>query len=97
MIHLFDDDDRYTEAASIIDRQAYDALRPIFEFWVKEGYSRRDIYTVMNGAANELMLWSVLDVAPKLSPPRSGEPRTMESLEAEAADDSRADESMERT
>ena len=57
---MFNDDDRYGEAATIIDEQTNAALKTIFEFWLKEGYGPRDISHIMLLAVHDLELESVL-------------------------------------
>ncbi len=56
MKHLFIKDDRYSEAATNIDMMSCMALKPIFDFWVKEGYSPREIAYTMCQAVNDISL-----------------------------------------
>ena len=57
---MFNDDDRYGEAAGMIDEQTNKALKIIFNFWLREGYRSRDISHVMLLAVHEIELESVL-------------------------------------
>lgn len=57
---MFNDDNKYNEAALIIDEQTNTALKTIFDFWVKEGYGPREISHVMIATVHEIELESVL-------------------------------------
>jgi hypothetical protein len=53
------------EAGQDIDHMTVAAIRDIFEFWVKEGYSPREISQVMQGAIQMEELGAVLEIASK--------------------------------
>lgn len=57
---MFNNDNRYNEAAVIIDEQTNTALKTIFDFWVKEGYGPREISHIMILTVHDLELESVL-------------------------------------
>ena len=65
---LYGEDDRYTAEANALDIQVHDALKPVFDRWAALGYSIRQISHVVQGAAYELELMAMLDVA--VEPPK---------------------------
>lgn len=61
MPNLYQEADfRYTPEASNLDRETHLALNPIFEQYRGAGYSPREICQIMQGAALDLMLVSIL-------------------------------------
>lgn len=49
MKNLFNEDARYTDAATELDRKAYDAIKDLFDDFAERGFSPRDIsYTIQN-------------------------------------------------
>lgn len=62
MKRLFDENnDTWTSAASKLDREACNVLKPIFEKWIADGYAPREIAHVVQGAATELELQAVME------------------------------------
>jgi hypothetical protein len=44
---LFKDDDRYSPEATQLVDETHDMVKPLFEKWVQQGYSVRDISYIM--------------------------------------------------
>ena len=49
MKHLFDEDDKWTELCSQLDKETKGAIAPLFKKWVEAGYSIRQIEQIMHG------------------------------------------------
>ena len=64
MKNLYDKDARYTLQAELVEGEAYPTIRAIFDRWVKEGYSPRDISHILHGCVTECELMTVLDMNP---------------------------------
>jgi len=58
--NMFNENGRYKEAGIIINEQTYKALKPIFNYWLEEGYGPREISHIMLLATHDLELESVL-------------------------------------
>lgn len=58
---LFTDQARYNETGNALHNDVGEQLRPIFEAYVKLGYSPRDIAHIMHWAVSDLELTAVLD------------------------------------
>lgn len=58
---LFDDEEKYTEPGLSLDREAGEALRSVFEKYVRAGFSVRDISHIVHGAVTDLELTILLD------------------------------------
>jgi hypothetical protein len=59
---MFTESGQYTELASDIDFQTGQLIRPLFEDWMKVGYSPRDIAHVLIHAVMGVELEQMLDV-----------------------------------
>lgn len=53
------------DAGNDIDRMTTNVVKPIFDFWLGEGYSPREISQVMQCSINMLELESVLSIGVK--------------------------------
>ena len=60
MKSLFDEKNLYTEDAGDLDRMASNAIRPIFEAYLKEGYSPREISYVIKYATMDIEAMEIL-------------------------------------
>ena len=60
MKNLYNDNEDYTAAASEVDRKVYDALKPIFDDFIKRGFSRREVSYTMQNAVHDLELNSLV-------------------------------------
>ena len=56
MVRLFDENERYTQAALDLDAETAKAVQVIFDRYVTAGYSVRDVSFLMQKAINELEL-----------------------------------------
>jgi hypothetical protein len=62
MERMFNEPDfTYGQAAQEIDQQTIRAIDQIFKFWVKEGYSPREIGYVMRNSIRDVELGNFLD------------------------------------
>lgn len=57
---LYVENYRYGKVTHELNREAHNALKPIFEAWVKDGYNPREIAHIINGAVMDFELESVL-------------------------------------
>lgn len=60
MKEFFDETNRYGEAAAMVDEQTYKALKPIFDFWIKEGYKVREISHLMSLSIFDIEMETIL-------------------------------------
>jgi len=60
MKNLYNDDDTYTYEAANLDEETHDAIVSIFNKYVKEGHSIRQISQVMQMTVIDLELSSIL-------------------------------------
>lgn len=60
MKSLYDDNDRYTNAANDFDLEVYRAIQPIFDKWVSLGFSIRDLACITRASVNNLELGALL-------------------------------------
>lgn len=60
MKRLFVEGDRYSNEAHDLDRAVANALKPILDLWVAEGYSIRDIGVITEGAVRDYILMELL-------------------------------------
>ncbi len=63
---MFDENHRYTPDALNLDREASAALQPLFERYLKLGYSPRDIFTIISHAVFDLELDVVMSTKPEV-------------------------------
>jgi len=61
MISLFDEDAKYIEDAEFLDVAIQKAIDPIMRKCVADGYSVRDVYTIAQMAAMDIMTEIILD------------------------------------
>lgn len=59
---LYDDKARYTSQASDLDAETYHALLSIFNKWIKEGYSPREISHLMQATVIDVECSTVLSI-----------------------------------
>ena len=57
---LYAEDDRYTEVAQALDKDVHAMLKPLFENFIKEGYSARDVSHVIKAAIGDIELETIL-------------------------------------
>lgn len=57
---LFNESENWTEPGHQLAHEARDALQPIVDKWVAEGYRTRDIESVLNAEVAELLVMSRL-------------------------------------
>jgi len=62
---LFDKDERYTKNGLEFDRQIGDAIRPIFQWWVSQGYSIRQLGYISRMTMMDEELMTILSKEPK--------------------------------
>jgi hypothetical protein len=60
MIHLFNDNEDWTDKAKQYDIEVSNLLRPIIERANQEGVSLRDLHTVINSSVQILILSEIL-------------------------------------
>ena len=60
MIHLFNEEEDWTDVAKRYDTEISNLLRPVIERAQKEGISLRDLHTVINASVNVLILSKIL-------------------------------------
>lgn len=61
MKSVYDENDRYGVDANRLDQATHQLLKPLFEEWVKNGFSVRQISHVMQGSVIDLELTHMLD------------------------------------
>ena len=61
MISLFDEDAKYIEDATFLDAAIQKAIEPIMRKYAADGYSVRDIYTIAQLTAMDIMTEIILD------------------------------------
>jgi len=60
MIHLFNDQEDWTDVAKRYDIEVTNLLRPLVERAQQEGISLRDLQTVINASSQDLILSKIL-------------------------------------
>jgi hypothetical protein len=66
MKNIFRDDERYSDVANTLDEETHALLKPLFQRYVSEGYSPRQISHLMHLTVLDLETTSVLElVTPK--------------------------------
>ena len=58
MKSLYDENYKYNQAANLLNTAAYNALKVLFDTWLKEEYGPREIAHVINGVVMDLELES---------------------------------------
>jgi hypothetical protein len=58
---LFDENDRYTQDATRFDQRASRCLQPLIDDAVREGFSVRDVMTLLNLTVMDLGLMAILE------------------------------------
>jgi len=58
---LYDKNLRYTPEAFKIDEEAYPTVKAIFDRWIEQGYSPREISHILQACVVDYELYSVLD------------------------------------
>lgn len=62
---LYDKNFRYTQAASDLDINVGKVLKPYFEHYFQEGYSPREIASILHATINDFELMMVLGFSMK--------------------------------
>ena len=61
MISMFDENSKYIEDAEFLDAAIQKVIDPIMRKYVKDGYNVRDVYTIAQLAAMDIMTEIILD------------------------------------
>lgn len=61
MISLFDENAKYTEDATFLDAAVQKLIEPIMRKYANKGFSVRDIYTIVQMTAMDIMTEIILD------------------------------------
>ncbi len=62
MRSLYDENGRYTDAASHLEASAENGLRVIFDKYVRDGFSPREISHVLQAGVTMLELMAIIDM-----------------------------------
>jgi len=60
MKSLFNKDYKYTPEAELLDKEANDALKSLFDIWRIKGHNPREISNIIKWAVNDIELESIL-------------------------------------
>lgn len=65
MKKIYNENDSFSDTAQEIEREFYHLVKPLFDRWIAEGYSIRELSHLLQGSISEMEIMTVITIKRK--------------------------------